>query len=543
MSQTENTPFVYLTGGIAVRPGAGGGTPETLAEEAMKRVGINTRSLHFRLFKRSVDARRRNDIRLICTVAVTSEEAIPARLCAKAGLKLLDAARQDVPAGEEPMLYPPLVVGMGPAGLFAALELARRGYRPVIADRGDAVRERVTRVERFRADGVLDTESNIQFGAGGAGTFSDGKLVTRIHDPRCRAVLETLHRFGAPEEILTLAKPHIGTDILRTVVENILAEIVRLGGRVRYRCRIGGLRENADGTVTAATPEGDMVCSAVVLAVGHSAHDVYENLIAQGWAVEAKPMSVGVRIEHRQADIDRALYGDLAGHPDLGHAEYALSDTRQARGVYTFCMCPGGEVVAAASDEGRLVTNGMSNYARDGVNANAAVLVSVGTGDYEPVNGSTARGAMEYQRRIEQAAYRAGGGDWYAPMMTVGDFLGGRTGSEPTDILPTYRGGRVRPADFGAVFPEEINESLRYGLRQFAGRIAGFDRPSAVLTAAETRTSAPVRILRDGERLSALGHANVYPCGEGAGYAGGITSAAVDGLRVAEAIIRRFRAE
>lgn len=543
MSQTENTPFVYLTGGIAVRPGAGGGTPETLAEEAMKRVGINTRSLHFRLFKRSVDARRRNDIRLICTVAVTSEEAIPARLCAKAGLKLLDAARQDVPAGEEPMLYPPLVVGMGPAGLFAALELARRGYRPVIADRGDAVRERVTRVERFRADGVLDTESNIQFGAGGAGTFSDGKLVTRIHDPRCRAVLETLHRFGAPEEILTLAKPHIGTDILRTVVENILAEIVRLGGRVRYRCRIGGLRDNADGTVTAATPEGDMVCSAVVLAVGHSAHDVYENLIAQGWAVEAKPMSVGVRIEHRQTDIDRALYGDLAGHPDLGHAEYALSDTRQARGVYTFCMCPGGEVVAAASDEGRLVTNGMSNYARDGANANAAVLVSVGTGDYEPVDGSTARGAMEYQRRIEQAAYRAGGGDWYAPMMTVGDFLGGRTGSEPTDILPTYRGGRVRPADFGAVFPEEINESLRYGLRQFAGRIAGFDRPSAVLTAAETRTSAPVRILRDGERLSALGHANVYPCGEGAGYAGGITSAAVDGLRVAEAIIRRFRAE
>ena len=546
MSRTDrkdDTPFVYLTGGIAVRPGAGGGAPERLAEEAMKRVGIDTRSLHFRLFKRSVDARRQNDIRLICTVAVTSAEAIPARLCAKAGLKLLDAARPDVPAGEEPMRYPPLVVGMGPAGLFAALELARRGYRPVIVDRGDAVRERVARVEKFRADGVLDPESNIQFGAGGAGTFSDGKLVTRIHDPRCRAVLETLHRFGAPDEILTLAKPHIGTDVLRTVVENILSEITRLGGTVRYRSRVCDLRENPDGTVTAAMPDGDMVCSAVVLAVGHSAHDIYEMLIARGWAVEAKPMSVGVRIEHRQADIDRALYGDFAGHPELGHAEYALSDTRQARGVYTFCMCPGGEVVAAASDEGRLVTNGMSNHARDGINANAAVLVSVGTGDYEPAGGSAARGAMEYQRRIEQAAYRAGGGDWYAPMMTVGDFLGGRTGSEPTDILPTYRGGMVRPADFAAVFPAAVNESLRYGLRRFADRIAGFDRPSAILTAAETRTSAPVRVLRDGERLSALGHASVYPCGEGAGYAGGITSAAVDGLRVAEAIIRRFRPE
>ncbi len=541
MKPAEQAVQAYLLDGITVRPGAGAGAAERLAEEAMKRAGADPRSLHFRLFRRSVDARRREDIRLVCTVLVTSGEALPERICRRAGLKPLVSGAPEVTFGTEPMKAPPLVVGMGPAGLFAALMLAENGYRPVIVDRGDAVAERVARVERFRTEGILDPESNVQFGAGGAGTFSDGKLVTRIHDPLCRYVLETFVRYGAPEEILTLAKPHIGTDILRGVVERMLCAIKRLGGTVRYRCRVDGLRENPDGSLTVTVPGGELCTSAAVLAVGHSAHDVYGHLMAQGYAIEAKPMSVGVRAEHLQADIDAALYGSFAGHPDLGHAEYALSDTRQARGVYTFCMCPGGEVVAAASDEGRLVTNGMSNHARDGKNANAAVLVSVGTADYAPVDGSLARGAMEYQRRIECAAYRAGGGDWYAPMMTVGDFLSGKSGSEPTDILPTYRGGKVRPADFGAVFPPEINESLRYALRRFAARIPGYDKPSAILTASETRTSAPVRILRDPVRLHALSHPSVYPAGEGAGYAGGITSAAVDGLRVALAILSRFR--
>lgn len=541
MKPAERSVQAYLLDGITVRPGAGAGAAERLAEEAMKRAGADPRSLHFRLFRRSVDARRREDIRLVCTVLVTSGEALPERICRRAGLKPLVSGAPEVTFGTEPMKAPPLVVGMGPAGLFAALMLAENGYRPVIVDRGDAVAERVARVERFRTEGILDPESNIQFGAGGAGTFSDGKLVTRIHDPLCRYVLETFVRYGAPEEILTLAKPHIGTDILRGVVERMLCAIERLGGTVRYRCRVDGFRENPDGSLTVTVPGGELCTSAAVLAVGHSAHDVYGHLMAQGYAIEAKPMSVGVRAEHLQAEIDAALYGSFAGHPDLGHAEYALSDTRQARGVYTFCMCPGGEVVAAASDEGRLVTNGMSNHARDGKNANAAVLVSVGTADYAPVDGSLARGAMEYQRRIECTAYRAGGGDWYAPMMTVGDFLSGKSGSEPTDILPTYRSGKVRPADFGAVFPPEINESLRYALRRFAARIPGYDKPSAILTASETRTSAPVRILRDPVRLHALSHPSVYPAGEGAGYAGGITSAAVDGLRVALAILSRFR--
>ncbi len=507
----KNSACRYLADGFSIRPGEGQEELFGQAKKRMKRAGVDTRSLHFRLFKRSVDARRRDDIRLICTVLVESDEPLSARVCARAGLKQLADGKPVLHVGTEPMERPPLVVGMGPAGLFAALLLAQNGYRPVIIDRGDAVSERVAKVELFRTSGELDGESNVQFGAGGAGTFSDGKLVTRIHDPRCRFVLETFHRFGAPDEILTLAKPHIGTDILRTVVARMLAEIERLGGEVRYRCRAESLRENADGSVTVRTPQGEEAFSAVVLAVGHSARDTYEELIAGGFAVEAKPISVGVRAEHLQADIDRALYGDFAGHPDLGHAEYALSDTRRARGVYTFCMCPGGEVVAAASEDGGLVVNGMSNHARDGKNANAAVLVSVGCGD------------------------------WYAPMMTIGDFLGGGCGSFPADVQPTYRGGKVRPADFGEIFPPYILESLRYALHSFAGRIPGYDKGTAVLTAAETRTSAPVRILRDADRLSALGHDRIYPCGEGAGYAGGITSAAVDGIRVAESLISRFR--
>lgn len=541
IGEEKNSACRYLADGLSIRPGEGQEELFGQAKERMKRAGVDTRSLHFRLFKRSVDARRRDDIRLVCTVLVESDEPLPARVCARAGLKQLADGKPVLHVGTEPMERPPLVVGMGPAGLFAALLLAQNGYRPVIVDRGDAVSERVAKVEKFRASGELDGESNVQFGAGGAGTFSDGKLVTRIHDPRCRFVLETFHRFGAPDEILTLAKPHIGTDILRTVVARMLAEIERLGGEVRYRCRAEGLRENADGSVTVRTPQGEEAFSAVVLAVGHSARDTYEELIAGGFAVEAKPISVGVRAEHLQADIDRALYGDFAGHPDLGHAEYALSDTRRARGVYTFCMCPGGEVVAAASEDGGLVVNGMSNHARDGKNANAAVLVSVGCGDYEPVGGSLARGAIAYQRSIERAAFRAGGGDWYAPMMTIGDFLGGGRGSFPSDVQPTYRGGKVRPADFGEIFPPYIPESLRYALHSFAGRIPGYDKGTAVLTAAETRTSAPVRILRDADRLCALGHDRIYPCGEGAGYAGGITSAAVDGIRVAESLISRFR--
>ncbi|MBR5615940.1 MAG: hypothetical protein IKW66_03880, partial [Clostridia bacterium] len=378
------------------------------------------------------------------------------------------------------------------------------------------------------------------FGAGGAGTFSDGKLITRINDARCGYVLERLHEFGAPDEILTKAKPHIGTDILRDVVDRTLSRIAQCGGDVHYRTKLENLCENADGSLTAKTNRGDFVCGALVLALGHSARDTYRMLISHQFAIEPKPMSIGVRIEHLQADIDRALYGDYAGHAALGPAEYALSDTKGARGVYTFCMCPGGQVVAAASEIGGVVVNGMSHYARDGKNANCAVAVSVGVGDYEPMENNLALGAIEYQRTIEKAAFALGGGDYSAPIQTVGDFMAGIAKTEPSRIMPSYRNGvYVRVADVSRALPTYVTEGLRYGLSSFDRKIAGFAVSDAVLSAPETRTSAPVRILRD-EQGRALGHERIYPCGEGAGYAGGITSAAVDGIKIALSVMAQY---
>ncbi len=532
-----------LVGGIRVSPDA---LPEEIinrAKDKMKRVGISTDALHFRLYKKSVDARRRDDVSFVCTVL--AEGVLPLKGISESKLQKADIRSwKDEPIvptfGQEALRARPLIVGMGPAGLFATLLLAQNGYAPILIDRGDPVDARVQRVAGFRETGVLDTESNIQFGAGGAGTFSDGKLVTRIHDPRCNFVLQTLHKFGAPEEILTQAKPHVGTDLLRVVVSSMLGEIERLGGELRYRCRMDDFSEASDGTLRVQTNQGEFLCGAMILAPGHSARDTYLKLLEKNLAIEPKPISVGVRAEHLQRDIDEALYGKFAGHPNLGHAEYSLSDTRTDRGVYTFCMCPGGEVVAAASEEGRLVVNGMSDHARSGRNANAAVAVSVLPEDIEPVNGSAALGAIAFQRKLESAAYAAGGGDFYAPIMTVGDFLAGNHGTSPTRILPTYRGGKVREADFERVFPRFVTESLRYGLASFGKKLAGYDASDAVLTAAETRTSAPLRILRTPDTLTAIGHPRIYPCGEGAGYAGGITSAAVDGVRSALALMARY---
>ncbi len=532
-----------LIGGIRVGIDAENAEIIKKAKDKMKRAGIATSTLHFRLYKKSVDARRREDIRFECTVLAeaTEDMTLPnAERLARADARVLVQQPLEIPLGNERLNVPPLVVGMGPAGMFAALILARAGYAPILIDRGGSVAERVKDVERFRNNGILDTECNVQFGAGGAGTFSDGKLITRISDPRCGFVLQSLVDFGAPEEILVKAKPHVGTDLLRVVVSNILAEIERLGGKVIYRCRMDAIKELSDGTLSVCTTKGELHCGALILALGHSARDTYRYLIEQGYALEPKPISVGVRAEHLQSDIDAALYGRFAGHPKLGPAEYALSDTKGARGVYTFCMCPGGEVVAASSEEGHLAVNGMSYHARNNPNANAAVAVSVGCEDYETVNGSRALGAIAFQRQIERAAFLAGGGDYVAPMMTVGDFLNQTMGSEPTRIKPSYRDGMVRVADFESVFPQFVTDALRYGLRSFGQKIKGYDAPDAILTAAETRTSAPLRILRNAETMSAIDHSRIYPAGEGAGYAGGITSAAVDGIKCAQALMARF---
>ena len=530
----------FAVGGISLSPDSDEREACSVVSSRLSRAGINPARLRFDIYKRSVDARKKKDVRLVYSVAVSSadgEYTVSAGKLRRAGTAFtpLSSDSLAVTRGTEPMQYPPLVVGMGPCGLFSALLLAENGYRPTIIDRGDGIAERCRRADVFFETGVLDTESNIQFGAGGAGTFSDGKLLTRVNDARVNYILRRFCDFGAPEEILTNAKPHIGTDLLVGIVDKILARIAELGGKVIYRCRLDGIRTLDNGAVCAHTTEGDIMCSALILAPGHSARDTYDMLMKNSFAIEPKPFSMGVRIEHLQEDIDKALLGDFAGHPRIGRGEYHLSDTTTGRGVYTFCMCPGGQVVAAASELGGVVVNGMSKHARDGKNANSALLASVRPDDY----GADARQAIELQRRIERLAFAEGGEDYYAPFQTVGDFLDGKCGTSPTRIMPTYRDGRVRGARLDSILPQYVTDELKLGLMSFDKKLSGFAARDAVLTGVETRSSAPVRIMRD-SRLCALGRDGIYPCGEGAGYAGGITSAAIDGLRVALAVMERF---
>ena len=533
---------LYVLDGISISPYDDESKVIELAGKKLRSVGIDSGKGEINIIKKSVDARKKDDIKLVYSVSVASfdtSEKSRARF-ERLGAREIETGELCVERGSEKMSARPLVVGMGPAGLFCALILAENGYRPIIIDRGDCVSDRVRAHTRFCTERILDTESNIQFGAGGAGTFSDGKLLTRINDAKCSYVLKTLRRFGAPEEVTVKAKPHIGTDILREVVDNILSEIERLGGTVIYRCKLYDIEPKGEGNVSVKTTKGDFECSSVVLALGHSARDTYEMLIKKDFSIIAKPISVGVRIEHKRSFIEDALYGKLAGLESLGAAEYALSDTKGERGVYTFCMCPGGEVVSAASEEYGVVVNGMSAYARDGENSNSAIAVSIRPEDFEAVDGNLALGAIAYQRKIERAAFLAGGSDYSVPVQTVGDFMNEKSGREPYEVFPTYMGGNsFKCADMKDVLPDYVCNSLRYGLSSFNKKIKGFSMDGALLSGAETRTSAPVRILR-GEDIRAIGMGNVYPCGEGAGYAGGITSAAVDGIKTALAIAKRY---
>lgn len=533
----EESIIGFLMNGISLSPDEDEREACVIASNELKRAGISPARLHFDVYKKSVDARKKNQVRLVYSVAVRTKdgESIRPPKKGKYTTSVLYDNRLNLTLGTEAMPHPPLVVGMGPAGLFCALLLAEQGYCPILIDRGDSVKDRCATHERFHKSGILDTESNIQFGAGGAGTFSDGKLLTRINDPKISYVLRRFCEFGAPEEILISAKPHIGTDLLVGIVDSMLKRIEALGGRVIYRCRLDEIEDFGNRCVIAKTTQGEFACSSLVLALGHSARDTYGMLMRKSFSLEAKPFSVGVRIEHLQSSIDEALLGDFAGHPRLGKGEYHLSDTSSGRGVYTFCMCPGGQVVAAASEEGGVVVNGMSRYARDGRNANSAICVSVRPEDY----GATPELAIEFQRKLERAAYTSGGGDYFAPIQTVGDFLNGAHGTEPSLVLPTYRDGAVRTADLRHVLPSFVCEELGRGLLSFERKLPGFAYPRAILSGVETRTSAPIRIVRD-ENLCAVGHQGIYPCGEGAGYAGGITSAAVDGIRVAQEIMRIF---
>ncbi len=502
------------------------------AHRAAEAGGLGTLT-HLHMHRKSIDARHKNAISFVCTVYAEAEaSSLPdASRLSTFGIRADSREPLALPVGREPMNGRPVIVGFGPAGMFCALLLAECGFRPLVLERGGALEERVAAVDRFFHGGSLDPDTNIQFGAGGAGTFSDGKLTTRIGDARIRAVLERLCGLGAPEDILWRAKPHIGTDHLRRVVAGAQERITALGGEIRYHACASQV---GDGTLRVGGER--LPYGALVLACGHSARDLYAELLEGGFSIEAKPFSAGIRIEHLQSELDEAMYGASAAAYGLPHAEYALSCRRGERGVYSFCMCPGGEVVAAASEAGGVVTNGMSNYARSGKNANAALAVSVHPSDYD----GTPAGAIEFQRALERAAFRAGGETFAAPYQTVGDFLTGARGSMPGRILPTYRGGDVRAADFHTLLPPFITSMLEEGLRQFGHKIRGFDAPDVPMTGIETRTSAPLRILRDTETLCAPGHAAIYPCGEGAGYAGGIMSAAVDGIRVAQAILARF---
>lgn len=529
-----------LINNIRLSPDASEQEAFSVAGVRLRSTGLKTEGVVYSIYRKSVDARKRDAVSLIYTVAAETKAPIGDKLSARLREKSIVSLVSEEPEisyGDEKLPAPPAIVGSGPCGMFAALMLAENGYRPVVIERGAAAAERKEEVSRFFRTRVLDPDTNIQFGAGGAGTFSDGKLVTRTNDPLISYVLRRFVEFGAPESILTLAKPHVGTDILLGIVDRMLARVCELGGKVMYRTRFCGVKRRDNRVLSVITDRGDIPAGALILAIGHSSRDTYEMMIKDGFSIEAKPFSVGMRIEHPTELIDRAMYGKYAGHPALGHAEYALSHNTKVRGVYTFCMCPGGEVIAATSEQGAVVTNGMSYHARSGKSSNSAVVCSVFREDY----GGTPVGAIEFQRKIERAAFSAGGGDYSAPVITVGDFLSGNAPVHESEaVRPTYMNGGVRYASPENYLPGFVTGGIRAAIPAFDRAIHGFASPDALLTGAETRTSAPVRILRDNETRLCLGTDNVYPAGEGAGYAGGITSAAVDGIKTAVAVMRRY---
>ena len=478
------------------------------------------------LYKKSVDARKKDDIVFCCSFIVECKNE-------KAVMKSNKNASVYVKKKYEwkkcKSDVRPVVVGFGPAGMFAALTLARAGLRPIVLERGRDVDSRTADVERFWSGGALDPESNVQFGEGGAGTFSDGKLNTGIKDERCREVLLQFVNFGANEKILCQAKPHVGTDVLKTVVKNIRREIIALGGEVCFESRLEKL-DIKEGRLCGITVNGRYTsCSHLVLATGHSARDTLFMLKDNGFVMERKSFAVGARVEHLQSDINYALYGEFADHPALSAADYKLvAHLENGRAVYTFCMCPGGEVVNASSECGRVAVNGMSNSARDGKNANSALLVEVRPDD---LSGDDVLEGIHFQRDIESRAYNIK--DGAVPVTTVGELLGQKGGGR---VQPTVKPNTVA-CDIYRVLPDFVADSIKAALPALDKKIAGFASPDAVLTFPESRSSCPVRVKR-GKDYLALGVGGVYPCGEGAGYAGGIMSAAVDGMRVAEAIMK-----
>jgi len=520
--------------------------PEALQQAILERLGIQVQDLlDVTVFKRSFDARKKHSVILfvyILDVKVANEAAVLHRFMNDAHVRLApDTSYHFVAHGQDNLQERPLVIGFGPCGLFSALLLAQMGFKPIVLERGREVRQRTQDTWALWRKKILSPESNVQFGEGGAGLFSDGKLYSQIKDPKFygRKVMQEFVKAGAPQEILYVSKPHIGTFRLTGVVFAMREEIIRLGGEIRFECKVQELllekREDGQLQVEGVLLDNGSTLSSrhVVLALGHSARDTFRHLHAQGVFIEAKPFAIGFRIEHPQSLIDRARLGKYAGHPELGAADYKLThQASNGRAVYSFCMCPGGTVVAATSESGHVVTNGMSQYSRNERNANAGIVVGINPDQDYPA-GPLA--GIELQEQLEARAFVLGGGDYCAPVQLVGDFLRKHASHTLGEVKPSYQPG-VRLGDLSTALPGYAIDAIREALPAFGKQIRGFDRYDAVLTAVETRTSSPIRLTRDPFTLQSLNVRGLYPAGEGAGYAGGILSAGIDGIKVAEAL-------
>lgn len=492
--------------------------------------GNNTRN--FRVYKKSIDARR-GDIKKVISVVFDADDEmmlLDKNSCLKQKVEAVDF----VPSANFKFAHKPVVVGFGPAGILASYELAKHGFAPIVFERGADIDTRDFDVADFMKHGNFNVNSNIQFGEGGAGSYSDGKLTTRISDPNCEYILKLLVKFGAPNDILYTAKPHVGTDILKTVVKNIRLEIIRLGGEIHFNCKITDFGIKNGRIISVFADEQEIFADKVILSIGHSARDTFEKILERNIFIEPKAFAIGARVEHHQTDIDRALYGKYCQNPNLPVGEYNLAHTKNERGCYSFCMCPGGVVVPSNSTENAVVVNGMSYHARDGINANSAVVVSVRPSDFD---GNDALCGVRFQEKIERLAFAKAGSNYYAPTQTVSDFVSGRVSSKFGKVKPSYEIG-TSFCDLNEILPRFVCDSMKDGLAVFAKKNSAFADGDSVLTGPETRTSSPIRITRN-ENFESVNVIGLVPCGEGAGYAGGIISAMADGLKCARKLMTK----
>ncbi|MCL1794187.1 MAG: hypothetical protein FWG34_09975 [Oscillospiraceae bacterium] len=493
------------------------------AIQEARRISGKSSGISARIYKKSIDARHKNNIKFVYSVIFGEE-------------KKENAIK--IEYGKKPQKDRPTVIGFGPAGMFCALALAQNGYEPIIFEMGCEMGLRVEKVEKLFLEGILDEKTNVCFGEGGAGTFSDGKLTTRINDGYCRFILKKFVEFGAPEEIMYQAKPHIGTDKIRGMTKKIRGEITKNGGTIYFNSELTDIQKYADYVKFTVNKTETFKTSGMFLAAGQHSPELYGLFIKRGFTVVPKAYSVGFRIEHKQSYIDELVYGKYAGHKNLPPAEYVISHKKpDTRGVYTFCMCPGGVVVNSSTESGAIVTNGMSDSSRSKENANAAIAVSILPDDY----GNDLKNAFEFRKSIEKSAFAIKNKDFLAPAQSLGDYIAGKTGNlQKSPIVPSYT-GKVTEYDLNKIFPEFVNKTIKEGIMQFDGILRGYFDENAILTAPETRTSSAARILRDNIELFSVDCGQIYPCGEGAGYAGGIMSSAVDGIRCAVKYMEKWK--